>query len=216
MKKIKWICFLILFLCFVMVAYLVLEGKTDSFDNFIYDIVTFNKSNFLTGFYKFVTYFASEVMIILVSLIFFLFLKRKRYGVLVILNAVIIFALNVCLKLIFMRERPFDLMIITENGYSFPSGHAMASFGFYGFIIYLIWGMNFDKKAKIIFSILLGLLILMIGISRIYLGVHYASDVLAGYLISGAYLIIYITLSKRFLYTGICFVKKNVYKNKCL
>ena len=199
MKKIKWICFLILFLCFVMVAYLVLEGKTDSFDNFIYGIVTFNKSDFLTGFYKFVTYFASEVMIILVSLIFFLFLKRKRYGVLVILNAVIIFALNVCLKLIFMRERPFDLMIITENGYSFPSGHAMASFGFYGFIIYLIWGMNFDKKAKIIFSILLGLLILMIGISRIYLGVHYASDVLAGYLISGAYLIIYITLSKRIL-----------------
>ena len=199
MKKIKWICFLILFLCFVMVAYLVLEGKTDSFDNFIYGIVTSNKSNFLTGFYKFVTYFASEVMIILVSLIFFLFLKRKRYGVLVILNAVIIFALNVCLKLIFMRERPFDLMIITENGYSFPSGHAMASFGFYGFIIYLIWGMNFDKKAKIIFSILLGLLILMIGISRIYLGVHYASDVLAGYLISGAYLIIYITLSKSFL-----------------
>lgn len=199
MKKIKWICFLILFLCFVMVAYLVLEGKTDSFDNFIYDIVTFNKSNFLTGFYKFVTYFASEVMIILVSLIFFLFLKRKKYGVLVILNAVIIFALNVCLKLIFMRERPFDLMIITENGYSFPSGHAMASFGFYGFIIYLIWGMNFDKKAKIIFSILLGLLILMIGISRIYLGVHYASDVLAGYLISGVYLIIYITLSKSFL-----------------
>ena len=199
MKKIKWICFLILFLCFVMVAYLVLEGKTDSFDNFIYGIVTFNKSDFLTGFYKFVTYFASEVMIILVSLIFFLFLKRKRYGVLVILNAVIIFALNVCLKLIFMRERPFDLMIITENGYSFPSGHAMASFGFYGFIIYLIWGMNFDKKAKIIFSILLGLLIFMIGISRIYLGVHYASDVLAGYLISGAYLIIYITLSKSFL-----------------
>ena len=198
MKKIKWICFLILFLCFVMAAYLVLEGKTDSFDNFIYGIVTFNKSDFLTGFYKFVTYFASEVMIILVSL-FFLLLKRKKYGIFVFLNAVNIFVLNVCLKLIFMRERPTDLMIITESGYSFPSGHAMASFGFYGFIIYLIWGMNFDKKAKIIFSILLGLLILMIGVSRIYLGVHYASDVLAGYLASGAYLILYITLVKRIL-----------------
>lgn len=198
MKKIKWICFLILFLCFVMAAYLVLEGKTDSFDNFIYGIVTFNKSDFLTGFYKFITYFASEVMIILVSL-FFLLLKRKKYGIFVFLNAVNIFVLNVCLKLIFMRERPTDLMIITESGYSFPSGHAMAALGFYGFIIYLIWSMNLEKRAKVGFSVLLGLLILMIGVSRIYLGVHYASDVLAGYLASGAYLILYITLVKRIL-----------------
>ena len=91
-------------------------------------------------------------------------------------------------------------MFITENGYSFPSGHAMAALGFYGFIIYLLWHMNLRKKVKIIFSVLLSILIILIGMSRIYLGVHYASDVFAGYLVSGAYLILYITLVKRYLW----------------
>ena len=102
-----------------------------------------------------------------------------------------------------MRERPLELMIITEDGYSFPSGHAMAALGFYGFIIYLICISNSKKFIKIVFSILLGLLIFLIGVSRIYLGVHYASDVLAGFLISGAYLILYVILFKKVLKRGV-------------
>ena len=117
-------------------------------------------------------------------------------------NAILIFILNVGLKLIFMRERPFELMIITEDGYSFPSGHAMASLGFYGFIIYLIWNMKCKKKFKVLTTVLLSFLIILIGISRIYLGVHYASDVLAGYLVSVAYLIVYVQWAKRFLRKG--------------
>lgn len=136
-------------------------------------------------------------MIILVSLIFFL--KDRRYGIFVGLNAIIIFILNICLKLIFARERPAELMIITETGYSFPSGHAMAALGFYGFIIYLIWNMNLEKRAKVVFSTLICILIVLIGISRIYLGVHYASDVLAGFLISTVYLILYIQFTKKVL-----------------
>lgn len=202
MKKNRWIIFVISLLCFGIISYLVLKNKTEAFDKFIYSIVTFNKNDCLTGFYKFITFFASEIMICLVSLAFFLFFKSKRYGTLVFLNAVNILILNVCLKLVFMRERPFDLMIITEKGYSFPSGHAMAALGFYGFILYLLWNMNLEKKAKLIFSILLVLLIILIGVSRIYLGVHYASDVLAGYLVSLAYLILYVRLSNKILKKG--------------
>lgn len=199
MKRIKWVLATLALLIFILSAYLVLKNQTTGFDNFIYSIVTFYKNDFLTGFYKFITMFASEVVVMVITLLFLLMFKNKRYGIFVFINAFNILILNVLLKLIFMRDRPYELMIITETGYSFPSGHAMASLGFYGFIIYLLWHFNLGKKSKIIFTALLCTLIVLIGISRIYLGVHYASDVLAGYMASTVYLIIYITYVKKYL-----------------
>ena len=202
MKKIKWVIFVIAILIFSFLAYFVLEGKTGEFDSFIYKIVTFNKTDFISGFYKFITNFASGIMVGIISLVFLIIFKNKRYGGFIFLNVFNIFVLNFLLKLLFMRDRPYELMIIDEVGYSFPSGHAMAAFGFYGFIIYLLWHFNLAKSAKIIFSVLLGVLIILIGVSRIYLGVHYASDVLAGYMVSLAYLILYITCVKKCLKFG--------------
>lgn len=199
MKKIKWLCLVLALLIFGVLAYLVTNNQTGDFDSLVYDIVTFSKTDFLTGFYKFITFFASEIMVVFISLAFLLVFKNKRYGLFVFLNVVNIVVLNIILKLIFMRDRPYDLMIINETGYSFPSGHAMAALGFYGFIIYLIWHFNLGKSAKIIFTILLAILIVLIGVSRIYLGVHYASDVLAGYMISTIYLILYITFVSKHL-----------------
>lgn len=202
MKKIKWVIFVIAILIFSFLAYFVLEGKTGKFDSFIYKIVTFNKTDFISGFYKFITNFASGIMVGIISLVFLIIFRNKRYGGFIFLNVFNIFVLNFLLKLLFMRDRPYELMIIDEVGYSFPSGHAMAAFGFYGFIIYLLWHFNLAKSAKIIFSVLLGALIILIGVSRIYLGVHYASDVLAGYMVSLAYLILYITCVKKCLKFG--------------
>lgn len=199
MKRIKWVLATLALLIFILLAYLVLKNQTTGFDNFIYSIVTFYKNDFLTGFYKFITMFASEVVVMVITLLFLLMFKNKRYGIFVFINSFNILILNVLLKLIFMRDRPYELMIITETGYSFPSGHAMASLGFYGFIIYLLWHFNLGKKSKIIFTALPCTLIVLIGISRIYLGVHYASDVLAGYMASTVYLIIYITYVKKYL-----------------
>ena len=202
MKKIKWVIFVIAILIFSFLAYFVLEGKTGEFDSFIYKIVTFNKTDFISGFYKFITNFASGIMVGIISLVFLIIFKNKRYGGFIFLNVFNIFVLNFLLKLLFMRDRPYELMIIDEVGYSFPSGHAMAALGFYGFIIYLLWHFNLTKSVKIIFSMLLGVLIILIGVSRIYLGVHYASDVLAGYMVSLAYLILYITCVKKCLKFG--------------
>lgn len=202
MKKIKWVIFVIAILIFSLLAYFVLKGKTGEFDSFIYKIVTFNKTDFISDFYKFITNFASGIMVGIISLVFLIIFKNKRYGGFIFLNVFNIFVLNFVLKLLFMRDRPYELMIIDEVGYSFPSGHAMAAFGFYGFIIYLLWHFNLAKSAKIIFSVLLGALIILIGVSRIYLGVHYASDVLAGYMVSLAYLILYITCVKKCLKFG--------------
>ena len=185
-----------------------MNDKTLGFDSFIYNLVYF-KNDFLTVFYKFITEFASIFIILLISLIFlFVF---KKYGVFLIINAFNILILNTVLKLIFMRDRPFDLMIISEDGYSFPSGHAMAALGFYGFIIYIIYHLNLSKRIKYLFIILLGILIFLIGLSRIYLGVHYASDVIAGYMASLSYLIIYIKIVKKYLKFGEVKWLKNIY-----
>ena len=108
----------------------------------------------------------------------------------------IITALNLLLKNIVERPRPEGYRLITETGYSFPSGHSMISAAFYGLIIYFIWKNVKDKKLKYISCTLLGILIVLIGISRIYLGVHYASDVIGGFTISIVYLIIFTSVFK--------------------
>ena len=188
--KLKWICFSLLILIFVFISYLVLNDKTVLFDSFIYNIIFRNE--FLTYFFKFITMFGSGIVIGIICLIFLI--KNRKCGILITINAVNILILNVFLKLVFTRDRPFDLMIIDESGYSFPSGHAMMSLGFYGFVIYLIWYFKLSNRK--IFSLVLGLLIFLIAISRIYLGVHYASDVIAGFVISLAYLILYTNMVK--------------------
>lgn len=89
--------------------------------------------------------------------------------------------LNEALKRLFHRPRPILPHLVKVSGYSFPSGHAMMSFIFYGMLIYLVW-LNFRNKFyKLAMTLLLTAAFLLIGISRIYLGVHYPSDVLAGF-----------------------------------
>ncbi|MCE4047370.1 MULTISPECIES: phosphatase PAP2 family protein [Bacillaceae] len=98
--------------------------------------------------------------------------------------------LNKFLKWIFKRERPDILPLITEHGYSFPSGHSMGSLIFYGSAAYVflhIWKTAGKKAATIIIACLV---ILMIGISRIYLGVHYPTDVVGGFAVGFAFLLV--------------------------
>ena len=89
--------------------------------------------------------------------------------------------------------------MIKQGGFSFPSGHSMAAFGFYGFFIYLIYKSKLNKKIKIVLIAFLSLLILMIGLSRLYLGVHYATDVIAGFIVSLIFLIIFTNYVKKYL-----------------
>ena len=123
-------------------------------------------------------------------------IKNKKIGTSICLNLVLITLLNLLLKNIIERPRPVGYRIIDETGYSFPSGHSMVSMAFYGLIIYFIWKNVKNKKIRNLFCVLLGMLIILIGISRIYLGVHYASDVIGGFVISITYLILFTTIYK--------------------
>jgi membrane-associated phospholipid phosphatase len=103
---------------------------------------------------------------------------------------------NLLLKFIFQRTRPSIHPLITETGYSFPSGHSMVSFVLYGMITYFLVLFYVKRFAKIITILFFSLLVLIIGVSRIYLGVHYPSDVLAGFAIGGTWLIICLIVLK--------------------
>lgn len=196
-NKIKGIIFLILIILFTLIAYLIKIDKIYIFDDFIYNLLSKIMCIPLTNFFKIVTNFANYIVVIILCILSFIFIKNKWYGVIISIDAINSTVINKILKSIFVRPRPEILRLVKEGGYSFPSGHAMASFSFYGFIIYLVYKSNIDIKYKRIIYIFLTLTILLIGISRIYLGVHYASDILAGYIMAGIHLIIYTYLIEK-------------------
>ena len=199
-KNLKWI---ILFLClvgFLALAEDVFHKEIMSGDIIGYNIISkFLISDFITPIAKFITNFGGAIFLIVLTVFLFLVIKNRKIGVSIFSNLVIITVLNQLLKRILQRPRPTEFRIIEETGYSFPSGHSMISMAFYGYLIYLIYKYVKNKYVKWISIVLLGILICSIGISRIYLGVHYTSDVLGGFLISGSYLVIYISAVNKFL-----------------
>jgi undecaprenyl-diphosphatase len=103
-------------------------------------------------------------------------------------NLVGIVALNQLLKSIVQRPRPDGYQLIVETGYSFPSGHSMVSMAFYGLLVWMVLHYVRDRRKRHALAAAFVVLIALVGISRIYLGVHYASDVVAGFLVSMAWL----------------------------
>lgn len=160
-----------------------------------YDLVSkYLISDFMTPVMKVITWFGSGFALIILTILSFLVIKNKKVGILVLSNLCIVTVLNQILKFILHRPRPSEFQIITETGYSFPSGHSMVSMAFYGLFIYLIYKNVTNKYLKWTLITLLSLLILSIGFSRIYVGVHYFTDVVGGFLLGLAYLIIYINI----------------------
>lgn len=174
-----------------------------SFDSAISNFFTTLRTPLLTEIVKFITIFGSTPVAIIITLIGAAIIY-KIYGSKKYLYPLLITSMGTGLttyiaKNIFQRARPLDALI-TEKSFSFPSGHALIAITLFGLLTYLIQhalaNKNSPKKQTLRkVTITLGtLLILLIGISRLYLGVHYATDVLGGYLIGSLWLIMGITL----------------------
>ena len=192
----KYVMWLVMFVClvgFLALAEDVFNRELMKGDVVGYELVSrFLIGDFVTPIAKFVTNLGGAVFLIALTVILILFIKNKKIGISIFANLTIITVLNQILKRILQRPRPTEFRIIEESGYSFPSGHSMVSMAFYGYLIYLSYKYIKNKYIKWGLNFILGLLIVSIGISRIYLGAHYTSDVIGGFLISISYLIIYV------------------------
>ena len=178
-------------LCFLAFAILVLCGHKFSIDNFNV-FVSNNRTTFLTGFFKIFTHvgsFYTLAALTLVGMALIWFVKKdKRLALFYGFGFASACVANFILKHLVKRARPLDLMIISETGYSFPSGHAMMTFAFFCILAHFLWTTLKNKPLKITLVAACGIIIAMVSFSRIYLGVHYLSDILAGWLITFAIL----------------------------
>ena len=199
-KNLKWIILFICLIGFLAIAEDVFNKEIMNGDIIGYKLVsTFLISDFATPIAKFITNFGGAIFLITLTIVLLVLIKNKKIGISIFSNLVIVTILNQLLKAILQRPRPTEYRIVEETGYSFPSGHSMVSMAFYGYLIYLIYKYVKNKYIKWISIVLLSILVCSIGISRIYLGVHYTSDVLGGFLISMSYLVIYISAVNKFL-----------------
>lgn len=197
-RYIKWI---ILSICLLIFSFIAIKVYTDCeivIDNIFYNFIYkhFINDN-MTNVVKIITWFGGTIGIPGICLLSLFIFRDKMINISIVVNLIVVTILNNLIKIIFMRARPDINPLVIETSYSFPSGHSMISMVFYGYLIYIIYTHKDNIKVKWILITLLSILILLIGISRIYLGVHYASDVIGGFSFGIAYLIIYISILKK-------------------
>ena len=185
-KIIKWILFAITAILAIVVTINVKNGRILELDLNIYKFFSENIINDkLTPIVKIITHIGGAKIVLVLTVVAIILIKGLKNKLFLLTGIVGTAGLNVVLKHIIQRERPNINRLIPEKGYSFPSGHSMMSMAFYGMLIFLIF-----KYVKWTLIVILTILLSTIGITRIYLGVHYPSDVIGGFLVSLTYLFI--------------------------
>ncbi|MHC0038783.1 phosphatase PAP2 family protein [Pseudoneobacillus sp. C159] len=183
-------------------AFLISAHKIVRFDSSIIGFVQGFESPVLTPMMEFFTFIGSAQVTVILSILIliFLYVVLKHRAELILFIALIVGSpiINSILKSIFHRARPDFHRLIEIGGYSFPSGHAMNACTVYGILTFLLWRHISKKGGRILLLIFNITMILMIGISRIYLGVHYPSDVISGYFASGFLLAMSIWFFQRY------------------
>jgi undecaprenyl-diphosphatase len=203
--------FLLSLFVFAYLAHEVVQENEQAFDNKISGYIFSFSNDQVISIMKFFTFFGTIQFLVpayIVLLIYFYRKKRFRYCINIIIISISSSALMFALKEIFHRARP-QLPIIKSLTYSFPSGHALTSFIFCSILIYFTWKSRLQSFWKWLFIILLLLFTFTIGLSRIILRVHYPSDVIAGFCLGIAWVILSFWLLRKIDYSNIFFKEKN-------
>lgn len=185
-----------LLIFFVVLTILVVLGVTKGFDDSVYSLVRSLESGFFDKYFLTVTKLGNESVVIILAFIIFLLVKRND-KLLVLLTCLFSVISNQLIKHIIMRDRPSVYRMIKQGGFSYPSGHSMIAVALYGILIYLVLKYIKNKYLKYGLSALLVLLILSIGISRIYVGVHFASDVVGGFSLAIAEIVLIVSFLEK-------------------
>ena len=178
--------------------WLLFEIKTDDImrlDAAAYSLVVMHmRTAWLTPIMQSISDLAYPVVLVVMLLVIEVFAPGRCPGLCAAVNLVLATLLNLLLKTLVQRPRPEGYRLVAESGFSFPSGHSMVAMAFYGLLIWMVWRYEKDALVRWLGVIGFGLVIVLVGLSRIYLGVHYASDVLAGFCASIAWLGVYTKL----------------------
>lgn len=209
--KIYGVIIFIAVLVFIGVAVGVQTGYLDGFDDAVRYRVYSIRNEKLTMFWKFITHSGDSEIVIMLGIVLLLVKSlRNKYGVKFAIAALSSTALYKGIKYIFQRPRPdIALRLIEESGYSFPSGHSMNCLVSYGILAYLILKYCENARLAKIFSVGLGLIIILIGLSRVYVGVHFPTDVIGGWSLGIAVLVAMMYAFEKFdgRYENLCMMK---------
>ncbi len=179
---------------FIELAGDVLEDEKFYADRIFQEYIVFAEGDWLYQMMGLVTEAGSVLFLMVASVILAVYLffakKSKWYSLFFSINMIGISLLTQVLKLIFERERPELIAQYGGTGFSFPSGHSTGSIAFYGFIVYLLWKTVSTKWLKWFSVLFFALLAISIAFSRVVLGVHFFTDIVAGMSLGVAWLII--------------------------
>lgn len=201
MKKFDLKKILLIVIPIILFAFLALyiqAGYSIRFENWVYAEAVEHMNPFLTNIIRIITHLGDPIIVTSITILLVIIPKtRKRVGYPMAAAVIVSEALNLILKEIFARERPNILQLVNETTYSFPSGHAMINTTVY--IMLGIFAIKYirSKKIKIPVIIMCIIMPLIISFSRVYLGVHYAGDVLGGMLLGFAVTVFIYALLKK-------------------
>lgn len=187
-KNYRRYLFLIPLVLFIADYLLIVNGWMKIIDQFVFESLRFFASDQLTEIFKIITNLGSFWGILIV--IFLVFLVNRKVSYICLGASIIQTSLNRVIKAIVRRPRPNVDVFIRESNFSFPSGHAMAITCLYGLLIYYLYKSEIRYRKLLI--VICVLIIVLVSLSRVYLGVHYFSDIIGGILLSSS-LVLYIS-----------------------
>ncbi|MEP6926920.1 MAG: phosphatase PAP2 family protein [Ginsengibacter sp.] len=187
------VLFLVTLYVFVSITDEIVLEHENGFDQNISQAILSFVSPFATRLMETITFFGSSYFLFpayLVIIIYYLFRKNMKMALDITMVGLSSTGVLYLFKEIFKRHRPLDPLMRNVTGFSFPSGHSFSSFTFCGLLIYILWETDIKKAWKILLTIILFLFAATIAFSRVYLRVHYPSDVVAGFCLSMCWLML--------------------------
>jgi membrane-associated phospholipid phosphatase len=194
------IIFLLALFTFSLIVHEAVYEQEDVFDNKVIHFFSTHSSPALVEVMQRITFFGSTTFLFpayILLIAWYLFKKRFQYAVDISVIAISSTAMMFGLKQFFHRHRPQLPIIKGISGYSFPSGHSLSSFIFCTILIYLVWKGSLSPIYKYLLMFLLLLCPLAIGLSRVILNVHYATDVIGGFCLAIVWVILSFVILKK-------------------